>query len=412
MQKITYIAVAAIALVWILFAVLSDNVKIEDTSDTEEVLVNAENESTRILFLDDGQIVYELLPTSKVGEDTVVPGLPNDIRKADSTFSHFSANANGEGELFFPGDHITLSDAETVLYVNWEPAILQETNLEKAKTYVQLFTKTNMTPKSYSTQGGALVIRDGHKYWVQAGSVYISEAAKENHSVDEAMNYTAIFIFDYDSGEIVNSAFNIPFGHGNDLDYNPNSDKIIICSTLNDDEDNYITEVSWDLSDYYCFTPDKINGFRIADCAYDSTERAYVLVVTPKKRNYLMDCPFVLYYSEDWQLQYVIETPFSMPINHYGFQGSCIYDGYYCVVNFLKDNIQEDGDLSYEYARLSVYDKKMSYLGSIPINVTDEIEDVSIVNGVAYFNGQRYKDGEANKFNIYELYIGTFDFEL
>lgn len=356
---------------------------------------------SRIDFYDENEIAFSLLTDKKPGENIVIPGLPDNLRRTDGVFSFFSSNMNGEGKKYYPGDLFTLNDECTDLFMIWESSVIQEAGIQNTQSFIQNFEKTNTRPNSYTIQGGALVVRDGKKYWVQAAVRDVTEELKESHSVDKAMNYTAIFIFDYDSGEIINSAFNIPFGHGNDLEYNPDLDKIIICSAL--EEGEAITVADWDLSEYECFSPEGTKGVRIVDCAYNITSQTYILTAAPMDSNYLNDSLFILSYDTSWQLQNKIASSFSVPENHYGFQGSCIYGENYYLVNFLKDNLQSDGKTSFKYARVSIYDlNTMSYIGSFPINVSDEIEDITVIGQTAYLNGQLYKEGNLYKYNVYE----------
>lgn len=355
-----------------------------------------------IEFYDGNEIAYRFFPEQTIGESYVMPGLPDTVRKTDSLFSYYCTDANGNGEKIYPGDTILLTDVCTKFFISWEPSVTQCPEVQTIRTFVQEFQKTSMIPNSFTTQGGTLVVRDGKKYWVQLGVREITEETKNSHAVDVAMNYTAIFIYDYETGEVLNTAFNIPFGHGNDLEYNPHLDRFVICSAL--EEGEALTEVNWQLTEYKCFSPEGTKGFRTVDCAYDGQNQNYILTLAPLDSNYLKDSVSVLRYDEDWHMQGTTAAPFAIPENHYGFQGGCIYEGYYYLINFLKDNFQESGTASFKYARVSIYDcDTLTYAGSLPIMVSDEIEDITIIGQTAYLNGQVYKEGSLYKYHIYEI---------
>ncbi len=408
---------------------LADEEKIDDVIDEaesfpdkeelpEEKLPEEEPPDSgfiRIVLWDRGAAVHEYRLKAETGSEIQIPGIPDDLRHTDEVFSCFNTRKDLTGKTIFPGTWVIVKQDTINLYLVWEPALINNADerLIQTRTFVQAYEKTKWTPKSYSIQGGTLAERGGRRYWIQAMANTVQESETDSKGVPEAGNYTALFIYDFDTGEVVNYSTSIPFGHGNDLEYNPYYDTIVICSAFMND--NTITLVDWDLQNYRCFIPGGCEWFRVASCPFDADQGLYFLTLTPETINSLSKSLYVMRYDQGWSWKGTYEQPFASPYNHYGIQGACIHNGYYYLANYLQQNLRENGKISYKCGRLSVYDVyRFTYMGSIPINVPDEIEDVTVIGRTAYLNGQIYRDpnDKLRKFNIYEVDLGDLEFML
>ena len=296
-----------------------------------------------------------------------------------------------------------IETGELPLFVHWEdddPDI--SLNPKSILSFEHPFDK--QTTSSFSIQGSKMIERGGKRYLIQAAERDVPQSAVNTDPDGGEEYYSALCIYEYPSGKLMNSAYNIPFGHGNDLEFNENTDKILICSSIDDSET--MTEVNWDLSEYKRFTPAGTEGLRIADCSYDGSSGRYFVAVTPIDSNYCKEAIAAFVYDESWNIIQTIPNPFDQLENHYGFQGSCISDGVFYLINFLKDNTQRDKTNSFEYCRISMFElDTMRYAGSVSLNIHDEIEDITILDSVAYLNGQRYGNDDVSSNTIYEYAV-------
>lgn len=361
-------------------------------------------DAATLRFYDGDTLVYAApLRTSQLA----LPGLPSAVRHADASFSHYSTAPDDSGERYDPGDVFYPVSGANTLYLIWEDAPTGAGVLTEQQRIVQVYEKTPERSSTYPTQGGTYAEYRGKAYWIQAYVREIAEADTEKYQVAAPGNYTALFVYDFTTGDILASSFGIPFGHANDLEFNAETGEIILCSAAVTGE--AVTVVSLDLQSYRQFTPAGTEGLRVVGCAYNDADGCYYLTVMPENSNYLRDSTEILRFDADWQPAGSVAAPFASPENHYGFQGADIADGRYYLVDFLKDNWQGAEKCSFKYARVSIYDcSTMQYLGSVPVPVTDEIEDVAVCGDKVYLIGQIFKD-QATKLISARLYDLQFD---
>ena len=354
------------------------------------------------------EILFERALKPDENGAVTLPGIPDGVWTDGDSLLYYTTGA--DESVLYPGDVLAAEQSTLDLFTVCEPSLVTGNRARMNHVFTEEYEKTEYTPLRYSTQGGTLVDKDGETYWVQAAVRLINNAEMvEENEVAGPMNYTVLFIYDFETGELLNSVFNIPFGHANDLDYNPYTDRIIICS-----EDTFITEVDWDLEHYQIITPEGLDNERLVTCAYDRDSRTYLANCLPfGMKNFMENYSCAARYDEDWHLIERTGNPYARAnhlgvVNRYGFQGTCIDKGHFYLVNFLNRNRQEDGEHSYHYGRISVFDSgTLAYEGSFFVNLgqADELEDVVVSGSLMLLCGQAHKVNGYQKYNVYDLLL-------
>lgn len=240
----------------------------------------------------------------------------------------------------------------------------------------------NKKYKFKSTQGSCVFAENGKLYLVTAAS--INDAA---YNKGDTSHYETILTkYDLSTGKAVARARNLPFDHGNGICYNEDNGHLYIAeggtykgypSGVLEVDENLKKVKQWDFplltniwgiayADHHFYLIGKNEDSRNSFCVLN--EDMDTLAINPVDE----------YYSQ-----------------HYSSQGIAADDNFIYAVSACFN--------AYEWKskqRINVFDHDGNYIGVWTIDIPNEAEDITVIDGVAYIT-----TNEKNKSTLYETLL-------